>query len=575
MNSTNKKGSTGKPFIRLTPMYNNTDQLRRHILWLLLIRIILFTLLIGITVVFSSLGTQVILPPDIHILAFVAILFIFSIGSSAILQKHGLNLRRFGLIQLLADTLFAAILVYGTGCSQSIFTPVFILPVIAGGLIMYRKGGLISAAAATLLYGAVLFSEYRGIVPAYMTTAGWVPIHSILDVTNLFAIYGVTFFIIALLSGSLAARLQSTEEALTRTSVEFDRLSILYKQIFDDIATGIITVDEQGRITSYNAAAGRITGFTPEEAVGRVLSDLFPTLTLKKNSIRQVVDLKKKDGTVIRAGYSFSPLNFPSVPNSEKNAPDSCKVITIQDISEVEKMEKRVRKAEKMAAIGELSASIAHDFRNPLAAISGSAQLLVMELDGREDAGSSLSEIIVRESRRMAKTINEFLQFARPAPVNAEWFAMRRIADDSIAAACDGKDDQKCDNINVEIAQHLDAFGDRQQLQAVLVHLVENAIMFSGEKDSSITIRAGEQKRDEKNVLCLEVIDQGDGIGTDILENIFEPFYSTRENGTGLGLAIVRQIVEMHDGSIEVETAPGKGCTMRIILPLPSYSYEA
>ncbi len=571
MNSTNKKVSAGKPFIRLTPMHNNTDQLRRHILWLLLIRIIFFTLLIGITVVLGSLGTQVILPSDSHILAFLAILFIFSIGSSATLQKQGLNLRQFGLIQLLGDTFFAAILVYGTGCSQSIFTPVFILPVIAGGLIMYRKGGLISAAAATLLYGIVLFLEYRGIVPAYMTATALDTSDSLLRMTNLFAIYGVTFFIIALLSGSFAARLQTTEEALSRTSVEFDRLSILYKQIFDDIATGIITVDEQGRITSYNAAAGRITGFSPDEAVGRVLSDLFPTLTLKKNSIRQVVDLKKKDGTVIRAGYSFSPLNFPSVPTSEEKEPDTCKVITLQDISEVEKMEKRVRKAEKMAAIGELSASIAHDFRNPLAAISGSAQLLVMENKGRDDADSSLSEIIFRESKRMAKTINEFLQFARPAPMHAEWFAMRRVANESIAAACDGKEAQGCDGINIEIAQHLDAFGDRQQLQTVLMHLVENALIFSREENSSVTIRAGEQERGGKNVLCLEVIDQGNGIEPDILENIFEPFYSTRENGTGLGLAIVRQIVEMHNGNIEVETAPGKGCTMRIILPLPSY----
>ena len=103
------------------------------------------------------------------------------------------------------------------------------------------------------------------------------------------------------------------------------------------------------------------------------------------------------------------------------------------------------------------------------------------------------------------------------------------------------------------------------------MHLVENALIFSREENSSVTIRAGEQERGGKNVLCLEVIDQGNGIEPGILENIFEPFYSTRENGTGLGLAIVRQIVEMHNGSIEVETAPGRGCTMRIILPLPSY----
>ncbi len=571
MNSTKKKKLPGKSFTRLAPMYSNNDQLRHHILWLLLIRIIFFTLLIGITVVLGSLGTQVILPSDTLILAFLSILFIFSIGSSAILQKQELNLRRFGFIQLFGDTIFAALLVYGTGCSQSIFTPVFILPVIAGGLIMYRKGGLMSAAAATILYGIILFLEYRGIVPNYMTTAGWVPTHSILKVTNLFAIYGVTFFITALLSGSLADRLQSTEEALSKTSVEFDRLSVLYKQIFDDIATGIITVDEQGGITSYNAAAGRITGYLPEETVGRFIADLFPGLKLEKNGVRRVVDLQKKDGTMIRAGYSFSPLNLPSDPASEKSEPESCKVITLQDISAVEKMEKRVREAEKMAAIGELSASIAHDFRNPLAAISGSAQLLVMENEGKEDSGRSLSEIIFRESKRMAKTITEFLQFARPAPMHSEWFALKRSIDEAIATAQNMKEAQGRGRLKVEIAENLDAFGDRQQLQTILMHLIENGLIFSKEDNSVVTVKAHEQEKNGNNLLCLEVIDQGHGIEPEIMDAIFEPFYSTRENGTGLGLAIVRQIVEMHSGTVEVESTPDRGCTMRIILPLPSY----
>ena len=552
-------------------VYYNNETLRHHILWLLLIRVIFFTLLIGITVVLGSLGTQVILPSDTHILAFLAILFIFSIGSSAILQKQDLRLKRFGLVQFLGDTVFAALLVYGTGCSQSIFTPVFILPVIAGGLIMYRMGGLMSAAAATLLYGTVLFLEYMGVVPDYMTSAGWVPVHDVLKATNLFAIYGVTFFITALLSGTLAARLQTTEEELSKTSFEFDRLSLLYKQIFDDIATGIITVDEQGLITSYNTAAGRITGYPPKEATGRSIMKLFPGLQLEKSAGRQVIDLQKKDGAMIRAGYSFSRLNLPSDPAEQASGQDHCKVITLQDISAVEKMEKRVREAEKMAAIGELSASIAHDFRNPLAAISGSAQLLVMESKEKSNSGKSLSKIIFRESKRMAKTINEFLQFARPAPMHAEWFALQRIIDESIMASPMIKNAYDCDSLKVVIAEHLDAFGDRQQLQTVLVHLIENGLTFSKENNGVVTVRAGEDERDGKSVLYLEVIDHGPGILPEIRKKIFDPFFSTRENGTGLGLAIVRQIIELHKGAIEIQSSPGKGCRVRIVLPLPSY----
>lgn len=559
-------------FKALTPVHDNSRQLRRHILWLLLIRIIFFTLLIGISVVLSILGTQVLLPPPAITLAFLAVLFIFSIGSAALLQKNDLRLKRFGLIQFLSDTIFAALLVYGTGCSQSIFTPVFILPVIAGGLIMYRIGGLMSAAAATILYGSVLFLEHGGFLPGYLYAIGYIGFHDVLKVSNLFAVYGVTFFLTAFLSGTLAARLRTTEEALSRTSLEFDRLTLLYKQIFEDISTGIITVDDDGVITSCNASAGRITGYLPREVIGRSIGKQFPSLHLKDISVRQVVDLKKKDGTMIRAGYSFSRLNLPPDPEQAKVACSNCKVITLQDISTIEKMEKRVREAEKMAAIGELSASIAHDFRNPLAAISGSAQLLALEAEDTEGTAKTLSTIILRESNRMAKTITDFLQFARPAAIKAEWFDLQRLVIESIVAEKNLHSRYLKDLITINIPENLDGFGDRQQMQTVLTHLLENSITFSPEENGPITVAAVEEQRNDENGICLEVRDRGPGIDPTAGEKIFQPFFSTRENGTGLGLAIIHQIIENHQGAVEVISQPGEGCTMRLFIPLPSHA---
>jgi two-component system sensor histidine kinase PilS (NtrC family) len=554
----------------LTPVHNTNGQLRQHILWLLLIRVIFFTLLIGITAILDSNGNRVILPPASITLAFLSILFIFSIGSAAILQKEGLHLRRFGLIQFLSDTLFAALLVYGTGCSQSIFTPVFILPVIAGGLIMYRIGGLMSAAAATILYGSILFLEYINYLPSYIVDTDYVPFHDILKATNLFSVYGVTFFLTAFLSGTLAARLRSTEEELTKTSLEFDRLTLLYKQIFDDISTGIITIDDVGMITSYNAAAGRITGFPPTEVIGQILADFFPSLYLKEMSVRQVVDLKKKDGTIIRAGYSFTRLNLPLDPELADATCNNCKVITLQDISSIEKMEKRVNEAEKMAAIGELSASIAHDFRNPLAAISGSAQLLALERQGKSKTEKTLCTIIERESNRMAKTITDFLQFARPADIQGEWFDMQRLVMETLVTEKQLQERYKKGLIKIDIPENFDGYGDRQQLQTVLAHLVENSTRFSEDEDGPITISAYEDKLEGNNSICLEIADQGVGILPEIEKKIFRPFFSTRENGTGLGLSIVQQIIEHHRGSIKVISTPGAGCIMRIALPLPS-----
>ncbi|NOQ46778.1 MAG: PAS domain-containing protein, partial [Desulfobulbaceae bacterium] len=303
----------------LVPVTDSEVQLRRHVLWLLLIRVIFFTLLIGTTTLLQSKGHTVILPPTSITLAFLSVIFIYSIGSAAVLQVGSLHVRRFGIIQLLSDTFFAALLVYGTGCSQSIFTPVFILPVIAGGLILYRVGGLIPAAAATILYSIVLISEYFKFLPPYFIDTPYTPPHDPLAGTNLFAVYGLTFFLTALLSGMLAGRLRTAEQELSRTSFEFDRLSLLYKQIFDDISTGIITTDDRDTVTSYNQAAERITGRPARDVIGRNFHDSFPEITLEEKIGRQVADLKKSADNMIRVGYSFSRLNMPSAQSIDQS----------------------------------------------------------------------------------------------------------------------------------------------------------------------------------------------------------------------------------------------------------------
>ena len=561
----NFSGRTSHPFL-----IRGDEQLRQHLLWLLLIRVIFFTLLIGVTAGLEHLGTPVLLPPATATIAFVAIIYIFSIGSAALLHRDGLNLQRFGLVQLLSDTIFATLLVYGTGCSQSIFTPVFMLPVIAGGMIMYRSGGLMTAAAATIFYGTLLLLEYAGTLPIYLHAEEDIPRLDFHKVTSIFAVYGITFFLAALLSGALAARLRTTEQALKRTEFNYDQLSLLYKQIFDDINTGIITLDSDGNISSYNASACRITGYLSEEVTGHPLTGFFPFITVDNMSARQVTDLKRKDGSTTRVGYSVSLLNLPENGDIGKQKFPASKLITMQDISTIEKMEQRMRKAEKMAAIGGLSASIAHDFRNPLAAICGSAQLLALETNKAGSTNKILNDIILREGNRMARTISDFLQFSQPAPLKNEWFNLYRLIDEAMTSLDNVNNSTATvtESVLLDCPEMISAFGDRQQLQTAITHLVKNAITMSDEEDGQITIGAGETGGKE-GMLYLEVTDQGKGIEAEDMKNIFKPFFSTRESSTGLGLAIVQQIIERHNGNIEVESKPGRGCTMRINLPLP------
>ena len=555
-------------FKKIKPVTDSEEQLRLHLLWYLLIRVVLYTLLIGIAYVLQSSERQLIMPSQLSVFFFLITIYAYSILSALLLKKKGLNFRRYGKIQVLSDSLFITLLVYATGASQSIFTPVYILPIMAGGLILHRIGALIPAAASTILYGSVLTLEYLQIIPQYYSEYRYIIITEYEVSTSIFAVYGLTFFLIALLSGLLARKLRTTEDALSLTEMKFDRLLLLYKQIFDDIVTGIITLDINDRITSFNPAVAAITGYGTQEVFGRRLQNVFPELSSEKHE-RDVIDFKRKDGKVIRIGYTCSELHMTGTNLFDDPSFSSNRVITMQDISQLEEMEQQVRNAEKMAAIGELSASIAHDFRNPLAAIFGSAQILAMDTDSTDGNNPStqvnLTNIILRESERMANTITDFLHYAQPVNPQLKMFNLYDLMQETInylqneVKVCAGKIFENYVPGEIEI------MADRQLLQIALTHVLKNSCYFSDNSSDSIVCTS--RLEVENQGVVIEVADRGKGIDPEIRDTAFEPFVTSREDSSGLGLAIVRQIILSHGGDVQIFNRQGKGCRVRIHLP--------
>ncbi|NLX19949.1 MAG: PAS domain-containing protein [Desulfobulbus sp.] len=559
------------PMIDTTPQ--SDQEIQRHLQWWILVRVLLFTVLFTLTTFFRAQGHDLILPPTPGILFFLLLLYSFSIVSVLLLNRQFCSTHQFGAIQLCFDALFITLLIYTTGCSNSDFSVLLILPVIAAGLLLPRLSGLFIAAVTTLLFAALLILEQLGWTPSYFAATIYTPPASFLTSSNLFAVYGLLFFLAALLSGQIARRLRITEEQLQYTAIEFDRLSILYKQIFDDISTGIITTNQYDFITSFNQAAERITGFSRNAVLGKPFGQLLPDISLLEEQGRSVCDFQKQNGEVIRIGYSFSFLNMPVQNKAEERQPLRWKVVTLQDISQIERMERQVREAEKMAAIGELSASVAHDFRNPLAAISGSAQILATDKDdpGQIDAGTfkTLIGIILKESGRMAKTITDFLQFARPAALQAEWFDFSRLVDETLTQRCRTTCGSVMATVTKEVDGQLDCWGDRQQIQTVLNHLLDNACHAVGLQQGKVVIAACERVSDNQAEIQIEIRDQGPGIPLEEQDKVFAPFFSSRTDGTGLGLAIVRQIVAAHGGVVEIDKNAEFTCIFRLLLPLP------
>ena len=556
------------------------DLLKRQLFWLLLLRIVLYTLISIISLIMLDERFEAIVMPPSLLVLFTLIVYLSTIVSAFTLLHLDSEYRRFGFIQTLFDVVFASMLIYLTGGSLSIFSSIYFFPIISGGLLIPLKGGLIGAAASTLLFAFILLLENFGYLPDYVLVSKFYEKVALFNNIRQFGTMGLTFFLGAFISAMFGTMLRSTTKELSSTKYDFDRLSLLYKKIFDNITTGIVTINGQGIITSANNATIDITGQPPAELIGKELSSIFPGLDPASLAPRNACLFERQDNQTLRLGYALTQLHSSDEedPEGKDSQEEDVTIITLKDIGEIERLEKQMRQAEKLAAIGMMSASIAHDIGNPLAAISGSAQVLADELGS---AGSSepqnyeLTKIILRESDRLAKTITNFLKFARPENIKQDWFLLRPCVEEILQVCrADQKWPATC-SVDLQIDPKFRVWGDEKQLFGVIGQLLQNALSFCPEGNEKLELSGSIIFAVDNQELCLiKISDNGPGIEPGEVQKIFEPFFTTRADGTGLGLAIANQVIEAHHGSIAVEKSEMGGACFTLILPQESEAVD-
>ena len=349
---------------------------------------------------------------------------------------------------------------------------------------------------------------------------------------------------------------------LISTTLKYDQLSVLYKKIFDDIPSGIIVLNQKNMI-SFNPAAENITGFKSDEVVGKDINLPFPNLKLEAEmNFRSEVEITRKDRQNIPIGYSSAKLNMPGTE-------DNFQIVTLQDLSQTKHMEKQVAQAKKMATIGEMAAGIAHELRNPLAAISGAAEVIDTSGDIKS-RNQGLMNIITRECTRLQGSINDFLTFSKPIEPEKEWVPLLPLVKEVIQLLKHTRDwPENCKSFS-DIPEKMDCWADPQQIRQLLLNIFHNSCIALKNSDDEIRVIAREATDDtgaEKSVIS--IIDNGIGIPDLIIDKIYDPFFTTRENGTGLGLSIAKQIVNTHDGGITISSKKHQGTTTEMWLPLP------
>jgi two-component system, NtrC family, sensor histidine kinase PilS len=497
----------------------------------------------------------------------------FAVGLTALAASllYALVLRftRAGLalqagVQLCADILLISWLVAVGGDLHSPFVALYIVIIALGSIFLGVRGALVSAVGCAVGYTSVML----GIGFGWFGMGGEAGAGLTTTLASTTGLYDVAFLFVGLLAAQLAVRQSRADVQLIEATHALSNLRALHERIVESIRSGVITTDLRGRIYTCNAAAEEITGYTADALRGQEASILFGPLAARiEESLRAVAeeqispryeaDCLTPDGLRVRLGYTISPLA------GERDRQTSGLVITFQDLTHVRALEETSRRQDRLAAVGRVAAGIAHEVRNPLAAMRGAIQVLRSDVDG-DSAQAELMEIILRESDRLNHIITDFLTYARPRRGELTETDVREPLRETFTLLRHSPETRADHQIEEDYPDEpILALADGAALRQVFWNLARNALSAMPEGG---TLRV-ELRRMPERRLRISFTDTGRGMSPEQVERLFEPFSSSTTGGTGLGLSIVYQIIRDHGGTINVRSREGHGTTIIIELP--------
>jgi two-component system, NtrC family, sensor histidine kinase PilS len=470
-------------------------------------------------------------------------------------------------VQLGADAILVSAFIYVTGGITSYFSSLYVLPIIAASTVRYRRGALQVATLSAVLYLSIVgaqFLDVAAFVPEPWRFQPPVSLPTLRFAQFTVAINLFGFFAAALLAGSLGERLRFAHARLTDASHAIEDLRAFNERVIDSLVSGLVTADLDRRILTFNRGAQSITGLQPAAAIGHDAAEVFHmpaafaarlTRLTETRSARADLEFRKHDGRVIEIGITATTLTFPNGRSGF--------LFTFQDVTDIKRLERNARLQQRLAAVGEMAAGIAHEIRNPLASMSGSLQLLRQELPLSEEQ-TQLMDIVLRESDRLNDTIRSFLAYARPQRFVVARLDVTKVVQDTAMLLRNSADVREGHEVAVEAPDGPVWYeADENQIRQIVWNLATNglrAMAGGGRLLLGVSADAGD--------IVLTVADQGCGIPADELDAIFQPFRSSFEKGTGLGLAIVHRIVTDYNGSVQVSSTVGAGTTVRVKLPV-------
>ena len=448
-------------------------------------------------------------------------------------------------VQVACDAVIVSAIVYLTGGVASYFSSLYMLPIIAASTVQSWRGGLMVGVLSSMTLAAIVGAQYAAggeALPAARVAVFTVGLN----------VFG--FLAVAALSGYLAEGLRRTGAQLEETSTQLADLQAFNQHVIDSLRSGLATTDMQGRLLTFNRAAEAITGLPAAEAVGANAVEVLQ-LPGPLDLQRQEYGFRRPDGRHIEVGITAAPLITPRG--------NSGFLYTFQDVTELKKRDREARVQQRLAAVGEMAAGIAHEIRNPLASMAGSVQILRDELPLTAEQ-SQLMDIVLRESDRLNDTIRSFLAFARPQRSALMDLDLRRAVTDTARLIENNAEVTAKHAVVVEVPPEPVVFrADEAQIRQIVWNLATNGLRAMPDGGTlRLSLRRGQDD------VVIAVRDEGVGIAPDDLDGIFQPFRGGFARGTGLGLSIVHRIATDYGGEVRVASQRGAGTTVEVALPL-------
>jgi two-component system, NtrC family, sensor histidine kinase PilS len=469
------------------------------------------------------------------------------------------------IIQIAGDLVVETVLVYFTGGLDSPFSFLYLVSIITASMLLYRRGGILSASGAVILYGVLGDLMLYGVIPlpeqSWFVPTPWTSSRLYLNMATNFA----GFYATALLTSYLSEKLQKTSQELDANRQNLAELRALNQNVVESIPSGLITLSPDGVATFINPAGCFILRREAHAIIGRPIAQLGFYADGEWDEFRDTLT----GGSVIRRekhdvaiGDELRTIGFAVTPLNTIEGAASGYTLIFQDLTDMKTLEAELRLKDRMAAVGELSAGIAHEIRNPLAAIAGSVQVLKKStaLNPQEQR---LMSIILKESERLNKSIADFLRFVKPQEKRPAEFDIAASLAETLDLLRNSPELTAMHTIEDEIMPpSYTIVGDSDQIRQVFWNIARNAVqaMPNGGTLRVTTASAA----DHYNITFS---DNGRGMNDADQRRLFQPFRTNFPTGTGLGMAISYRIVQEHGGRIEVISHEDAGTSITVSLP--------